>query len=570
MSRRIKYLMTVLLVLALSGCASIPTSGPVESQPRRTAGQAQGGVTIVANHPPKGASASMIIRGFLTAMASFNETTAREYLTDQAAATWQPDSQVLVYASASSPRVNGNQVTISAPLIGYVDADGSFSGAEESVWNHDFGMVMEDGELRISNPPPGVALSQFMFSQSYLRIDAYFFPTSGTTLVPDPRYVQRGAWDRTTAAQLVVSGPSAWLQGIVDDPPQRAVSWGGDQVALSPQGTADVPLSCPNGLGRDDATQIAIEIAATVRDMAGVNRIRVLCDGTPMPLTGAAPDMSVPVGIADASASVQSGTAEDLAVVQGNVVATMTSRQSTPVNGDWGVTQRALQSLAISQTGQLAAVSIDTLLVGPMGSAPPTVALSTPGLLRPQFDAQGNVWAVSSSLSGTAVSVVTPTGVVPVDSSAVASMDIRGFQVSPDGHRILLWRQVDLGDGPRTELGIALITYDGDAPSAIISWKPIRLIWEGTPLRSVIDVAWLGPSSVLVLSASGVYFADIDGLEVDSWGLPQAWTPVEMSIHATAASPQIAVLDQSGIVWSYQNGYWFSAGENISSVAYAS
>ncbi|MCL2481900.1 MAG: LpqB family beta-propeller domain-containing protein [Propionibacteriaceae bacterium] len=569
MTKKIRYLMCVLLVLALSGCASIPTSGPVESQPRRTADQAQGGVTIVANHPPKGASASMIIRGFLTAMASFNETTAREYLTDQAAATWQPDSQVLIYASASSPRVNGNQVTISAPLIGYLDADGSFSGAEESVWNHDFGMVVQDGELRISNPPPGVALSQYMFSQSYMRIDTYFFPTAGTTLVPDPRYVPRWDWDRTTAARLVVNGPSQWLQGIVDNPPQRTVSWGGDQVSLSSQGTADVPLSCPGGLGRDDATHMAIEIAATVRDMVGVNRIRVTCDGTPVPLTGSAPDSSLPVSVADGYASVQTGSTEDLAIVQDNVVATMTSRQSLPVDGDWGTTARTIQSLAASQTGQLAAVSADSLLVGPVGSDPPTAALSAPGLLRPQFDAQGNIWAVSSALSVTAVSVVTPAGVVPVDSSAVASMDIRGFQVSPDGHRILLWRQVDLGDGPRTELGIALITYDGDTPSAIISWKPIRLIWEGAPLRSVIDVAWLGPSSVLVLSATGVYFADIDGLEMDSWGLPQAWTPVEMSIHATASSPQIAVLDQSGTVWSYQNGYWFSAGENISSIAYA-
>jgi len=511
----------------------------------------------------------MIIRGFLTAMSSLDYATAREYLTRQAAQDWKPDSQVLIYASGATPRVTGNLVNMSAPLIGYLDADGSFHGSEETMWNHDFAMMVENGELRISSPPPGLALSQYVFSQTFMRIDTYFFPTSGTTLIPDPRYVQRGAWDRTTAARLVVDGPSTWLDPVADDQPQRGVAWGGEDVSLSAQGVADVPLSCPGGdPGVADATRLAVEVAATMRDMAGVSRVRLLCDTRLVILQGAAADGSLPIGVANTYDTIPIGSGKTLAVVQDGSVATMTGNDVTPVLGDWGATARTIHSLAMNSDGdQIAAVTDDGVLVGPITQDPPTTRLAAPGLLRPQFDLHDNVWVVSSDQGQVTVSMLSPDAVVSVDASQIEATDIQGFQVSPDGHRIALVRQVDAPDGPRTEVGVALITYDGDVPAAITAWKPIRLTWEGNLLKPV-DVAWLGPSSLLVLGTTGVFLTDIDGLEMDEWGLPQAWTPVEMTTRTTSTSPQIVVLDDNGSVWSYQDGYWNHFGSRITSIAY--
>lgn len=597
--RRIIGIVCVLCVVSCAGCATIPTTGPVVSTPRQVLEEGPGGVTIVAEPPPQGAPPSMIIRGFLTAMASFGQdyATAREYLTTSASDGWQPtDSDVLIYASGTTPNIEEGsmQVTMSGPLIGFLHPDGSFVGSEDLTWNHDFGMVTEDDEWRISNPPSGLALSQYMFSQSFMRIDTYFFPTSGATLVPDPRYVSRGAWDRTTAANLVLEGPSDWLRAIADPSAREDVALDGD-VTLA-NGVANVPLSCgAQPLSTSDATQLAIEMAATMRDMTGVSRVRLTCDGRPVPLSGAAPDSSLPISIVDNYDSSRTTAPETLVAIRDGLVVSMADGNDTPVPGEWGTTPHSIQSFALNaDLGQIAAVTDEGLLIGSLGEGSSILAISGEGFLRPQYDSQGNLWAVRTVDGALEVSVVAkqdlvravteqkPPPITTLDATALGDINVQGFQVSPDGHRILLVRQVEASEGTRTEVGISLIAYDQEVASAIISWKPIRLIWEGVQLKTIVDLAWMGPSSFQLLASSGatppgVFAATIDGLEMDEWGLPQRMDAVdsdqkravEMATHTTGGTPQIVVREQDGTVWSYQDGYqWRLLGVGATSITF--
>jgi hypothetical protein len=522
----------------------------------------------------------MIIRGFLTAMASFglDYATAREYLTEEAAAGWYPKvSDVLIYASGTTPRVSGTQVTMSAPVIGFLRPDGSFVGADEPIWTHDFGMVKEDNEWRISTPPEGLALSQYMFSQSFMRIDTYFFPENSSVLVPDPRYVHRGAWDRTSAANLVVSGPSRWLESIIDTSIREEVHLA-DDVVLGDLRTAEIPLS-PGALklSIEDATTLAIEIAATMRELPGVDRIRLTCEGSPLPLMGATADRSIPVSAAQAyDPSDSTGPRRTLSMVRNNLVATLVDNQVIPVEGDWGTTPRQIRSFAVSESmTEIAGVVDDSLLVGKIHGDPPAVRIQTAGLLRPHYDSRGNLWAFASHDGRNTLSMITPDTVVTIDASTLNGMEIRGFQVAPDGHRILMLREADqASEGSRMELGIAMIVYEQEVPAAIISWKPIRLTWESSPIRSIVDMGWMGPSSLVVLGSTGgshpgVFFTDIDGLGVEEWGQPQAWDSTQMVVRATDAGPQIIVLDVQGSAWFYQDGYHWTRPETdaLTSVA---
>ena len=396
--KHIKHLAVVLCVLACAGCVTMPTSGPVLTAPREILEEEPGGFTIEPEPPPQGAPPSMIIRGFLTAMASVSQdyATAREYLTVQASAAWHPtESDSVIYASGTTPSVEESsmQVTMSAPQVGYLHPDGSFVSSEDPMWIHDFGMVQEDGEWRISTPPQGLALSQYMFTQSYMRIDAYFFPSSGETLVPDPRYVPRTAWDRTTAARLVVDGPSDWLRDIVSTGARTGVSLDGD-VTLS-GGIADVPMECgPVRPSTSDATQLAIEIAATMRDMAGVSRVRLSCDGTPVPLAGASQDASLPISIVDNYDSSLVGSTESLAAVHDGIVALMTESGFVPVPGEWGSVDHTIDSFALSSSlDNIAAVTDQGLMIGSVGEGPLVLAIPGEGFLRPQLDSRGNLWA---------------------------------------------------------------------------------------------------------------------------------------------------------------------------------
>ena len=597
--KKLTYLIVVLCVLACAGCVTMPTSGPVLATPREILEEEPGGFTIEPEPPPQGAPPSMIIRGFLTAMASVSQdyATAREYLTVQASALWHPtESDSVIYASGTTPSVEEGsmQVTMSAPQVGYLHPDGSFVSSEDPTWIHDFGMVQEDGEWRISTPPQGLALSQYMFTQSYMRIDAYFFPTSGETLVPDPRYVPRTAWDRTTAARLVLDGPSDWLQDIVTTGARANVVLNGD-VSLS-GGVADVPMDC--GFVRpstSDATQLAIEIAATMRDMTGVSRVRLNCNGTPIPLAGASQDASLPISVVDNYDSSLVGLTENLAAVHDGVVALMGEGDFIPVAGDWGSSQHAIDSFALSSgLDYIAAITDQGLVIGPVGQGSAVLAISGQGFLRPQLDSRGNLWAIRTVDGAPSVSVVTrddliraiadqkPPPVVTLDATELGDVDIMGFQVSPDGHRILLIRQAETSEGTQIEVGICLIAYDGDQASGIIAWKPIRLIWEGAQLKTFADLAWMGPSSFVLLASSGanppeVFITNIDGLEMDEWGLPQRLDSVdadqklavEMAAHYTSTTPQIVVREQDGTVWSYQDGYqWRLLGEGVTSIAF--
>jgi len=404
-----------------------------------------------------------------------------------------------------------------------------------------------------------------MFSQTFMRIDTFFFPRSGLTLVPDPRYVQRGAWNRTMAARLVVEGPSTWLAPIIDNDVRSGI-FVESEVTLTPEGIAEVALSASAvSLSVDDATRLAIEIAAVMRNVAGVHRVRLLSQGGVLSLAGLTPDGSIPVSLANNYDYAGTGAEENLALVLDGVIASFVGGEPILASGDWGSTQRSIASFAVSRLrNEIAAATPEGLLVGVMGGAPPEILVPGQPMLRPQYDLRGNLWAIASGGSSISVTVISPTERTSVDASALAGMAIHSFQVAPDGRRIAMIRIHDQpGEGARMEVGIALINYDDGTPVAITSWKPIRLTWEGSTIRSIVDLAWMGPSSLLILGGTGtnppgVYITDIDGLGIDEWGLPQAWDPVEMATHITSRSPQIVVLDRDGTAWFYQDGLRWS------------
>jgi len=203
----------LVLVLGLpAGCATLPTSGAVVSEPRRSQASDPGGAAIDPDPPTAGASPSLIIDGFLHAMATYQPgyPLARQYLTTAAKSTWKPESGVLVYADGTAPTVTADKVTMEVPTVGMLGADGAFQAAAEGMWSHDFGLVKEEGEWRISNPQSGILISRYLFASGFVRHDVFFLDSTRTTLVPDARYVARG--NRSPGTVMRSEMPcTAWL-----------------------------------------------------------------------------------------------------------------------------------------------------------------------------------------------------------------------------------------------------------------------------------------------------------------------------------------------------------------------
>ena len=96
----------ILATLLASGCATIPSSGPVGSAPI-PAPPAGGGVSgggLIVEGPQRGWNPEQVVSGFLLASASFahDHATAREYLTPSASRLWRPGAQVTILASTPS------------------------------------------------------------------------------------------------------------------------------------------------------------------------------------------------------------------------------------------------------------------------------------------------------------------------------------------------------------------------------------------------------------------------------------------------------------------------------------
>ena len=207
--RRLLAVLAACCLVLLGGCVTVPTSGPVERHlPAQQ--QANPGVDIAPVPPAQDASPGLIVEGFLHAMATYQPgyTVARQFLTADAADGWRPESGVEVYAGGYPPQVSDSGVVLTAPLVGTLDPQGSFTPGA-TAYHHDFGLQRDtEKQWRISRPPRGLLVSQSLFSGTWVRADVCLWDATGTWLVPDPRFVQTGTPGLLATVRAVLGGPS--------------------------------------------------------------------------------------------------------------------------------------------------------------------------------------------------------------------------------------------------------------------------------------------------------------------------------------------------------------------------
>ena len=87
-------------VLAVAGCVSVPSAGPVLSYPlaQQTSGQNGQNLQVIAQGPSSTWKPNEIVTGFLTAAAAIgDQQVAKEFLTPQASKNWNPSWNAWVY-----------------------------------------------------------------------------------------------------------------------------------------------------------------------------------------------------------------------------------------------------------------------------------------------------------------------------------------------------------------------------------------------------------------------------------------------------------------------------------------
>ncbi len=550
-----RALLLLPVVVAMTGCATIPTSGPVRAARDDLRLERGADVVPFIGVPPRpGASPQDVVAGFLSSSADFqnDHAVAREYLTPTARQRWRAQAGTVVYDQAPSPAsldgapgalpsgVEGEVVTVTAEGTerGRIAADGRFTrSAPDTPLARPFQLERVGAEWRISQLEDGLLLTSSEVSETYRPVTLYFLAPRASTLVPDVVLLPELPGLTTKIVARLLRGPTTPLRGAA--------------VTAIPEGTALEVPSVPVrdgvatvrldevALQADDEAreQLSAQLVWTLKQLPSVLRIRIMAGGEDLAVAGVAAEQPR-VAWPQYDPDLLPATPTAFAVVDGQVGRYLDER-FTVVDGDGGAEQPALRSPAVSLDGQrLAAVSSDgsTVSVGRMTVGGTLDArIRGTDLAAPSWDRDNNLWVVDRSNgqllylangADEAIAVAVPDGPGGRLPTSVA--------VGRDGARVAL--VFGTGRGARLLIGgvSRISTAEGDDQVSVVD------VAEPVPgLRAVLDAGWADATHLVALgSVEGAeprpYVLGVDGYEV------RDVAPLPGAVTVTAAPPQTA------------------------------
>jgi hypothetical protein len=564
----------------LAGCASMPSSGEVrkvsDAQPD---GDSQ--VRVLAVPPYVGESAAEIVDGFMDSMTSseLNFATAKKYLTNDAAAQWDPSAGITVLSgSLGSPKLEGNDkvgyqtVTLPGTKAAVVDTKHAYQPAQGPV--HVQFHLVRDGknEWRIDGLPDGLVMTASDFQRIYHSANMYYFarlgPDAGSdghrrqTLVADPVYLRNEADPLVTTVSTLLGGPSDWLEPVVSSAAPkgaRLYAKADDHgVTLDDSQHLRVRLDhSADHLGVSACTRLAAQLFATVQaqasaKLASADILRAdgstVCSLPSGQARSYGPDNLVGSTIGQYYISAD-GHGRLMELDGGSTTA-------KPVPGPFGTSKAALDSVAVRRDEQEAAGVRDNgrhLVVGPFVdgrqfSAPVlTSSAADPGhdgLSAPSWDGFGDLWVADRDPKAPALKVLVAGGsaaqTVPVPG---LSGSVDALRVSSDGVRIaLIVRQ----GGSRT-LQIGLIERAGTRDAPTFEVTGLRSLTF--PSQDVVSVSWVGSSKLVVLVGESGSLKQIEDMSIDGTvGTLQQSVSEAVSVAASEDPDRPLLASYSGVV----------------------
>jgi hypothetical protein len=206
-------LLTALLVGAITllpGCAGVPDS---------SAPQAIGTVERPAPkklpEPNSSMDPDQTLREFIKATAdpANRHLAARQFLTESASKDWDDQGSALLIDKVvftETRSLDTVSVTMAADILGSLSDIGVFETGEGQLPDPGpIELVRTPNGWRINRLPNGVFLDWQQFQSAYKRSTLYFIDPTGTTVVPDPRYLAVSDPDllATELVTKLIAGP---------------------------------------------------------------------------------------------------------------------------------------------------------------------------------------------------------------------------------------------------------------------------------------------------------------------------------------------------------------------------
>ncbi|MCI7551167.1 MAG: LpqB family beta-propeller domain-containing protein [Actinomycetaceae bacterium] len=546
--------------MMLTACAAIPTSGDVRVSERVS--RENGGVILDPKGPSPDLTPEQLVDGFLQASsAGFGDafSTARQYLTPEAAAHWDPSAQVQIYpdsASTSLSRGADGALRVSVAVTGSVDVDGNYSTApDDSVFSSEFTLVRDsDDQWRIAVLRDGIIMPETLFSSLFVRSRLYFLNPTNTGLVPDVRWFPRSN-ALMLMVQGVIDGPSRWLTVAAHSaiPPETRLEV---REVVMDDGVARIEMGASLATLTNAQLQLFEEqLRNTITGSGLAQDIVLLADGAAV---GSGRQLQLPAYPFPAASLVAVRDGQYTAYDDGSPRNIGFADQILNYDLDTFAVEYSdsARSLVAVNGGRNVMYHVD------FETAEVRELLRAEGLVTPSLDQFGWAWSANSSSDGRLLIANTRNGTQgELYSEQIQGQHISALAVSRDGTRIAL-------------------AYD-EAGSESVAVFAIQRGVDGVPMAlgdvfnigqcmaGVRDLAWTGDARLVALVAQDDEAADSELYQLDLGGPVDEIPAVSNAIAVTAGrgSDSIVLMTQEGSLYRYTSGVWSRFASDISAMA---
>ncbi len=544
-----KPLVAAVLVLALTGCASLPTAGPVRIGPDLT--QASGEETFYysPSSPTEDATQVEILNGFLAAGTGPQNdyAVAREFLSEDIRSTWSPSQEVLI--QRSSPKVSvleGDLATVEIDVSGRIDADGRYeavpAGSSQVL---EFSFVREGSQWRLNKAPDATVLIRPVFDVVFSSFSVYFFDRQKRFLVPEVRWFPNTAATGTRLANALLRGPSDWLKPAVVSVIPSGTRLSIDAVTVE-NGVALVDLTARALVAtRTDRSLMKAQLDATLSQLPAVSEVAISIERSKQEIADSQNEQNVQ-GIRPLAFVGEEGL-ESLA----------STEQSFFQAGKDFFEQTEVSQLALSrESGWLAAISDGVVIRSRSEQPGATIEAvdSRAGIVAIDFDPQEYLWSLtlegSSAVRAISFDGESSTVVAPW----LASQSVRAFAISPEGTRAALL--VSGADRNRV-LVSAIVRNPSGAPIELA--EPIEIAGE-VPNPSALS--WVDAVTVAIVNSTDVF---TNAFLTTVGGTSRAVSAVQGTIALVAGGSNSALylLTSSGDLYTYRGSTWSLIRESV-------
>lgn len=555
MRLRLPMAVLVAALCLLPGCAGVPNS---------SAPQAIGTVERPAPkqlpEPNPSMDPDQLLREFLKATSdpANRHLAARQFLTQSASDAWDDQGSALLIDKVlftQTRSLDKVSVTMKADILGSLSDIGVFETGEGELPDPGpIELVQTPQGWRIDRLPNGVFLDWQQFQSTYKRNTLYFVDPTGTTVVPDPRYVAVSDQDllATELVNKLIAGPRPELANSVRNlvgPPLKMLgpvtrADGGKTGVGRGYGGARVDLENLTTTDPASRTLLAAQLIWTLAraDIKGPYLINA--DGAPLDDRFVDGWKTTDVAATDPGAA--DGATAGVHALMGGSMVVLDGQSSSKVPGAFGsmTDQRAA---AFSRTGRDVASVTATglkdgaaLWIGPNGGS---AVRATDGrtLSRPSWGLDDAAWVVVDGNSVVRVIREEATGQparIPVDAAAVTSAypgTISELQLSRDSTRaaMVIEGRVVLAAVEQTAGGEFALTYP-------------RRVGFGLG-DSVVSLSWRTGDDMVVTRRDPVHpvsYVNLDGVNSDGPA-----SNLVMPVAAVAANPSaVYVADARGVL----------------------